>query len=200
MTCSVHIAAGAGALVLCDDDKRRAQCPVCQEIEFRCQRWDHNDQFGSDPWIPDVVPPGCAATISVRVLAMDRSCWKCGKTATCVVGLYPTQPARTDHWPRMVDEESRAWVKDLLVRAGLGLIAESIKPRWSSTVGARYLSNGCQHCDALQGDFPLGEEASEMFSTGGVGVFTTLMVAEISSLAWQHVVHGERGQGGNLLM
>ncbi|MEV4927777.1 hypothetical protein [Streptomyces roseoverticillatus] len=200
MDCSVHIAVGAGVLVLCDDGKRRVQCPVCREIEFRCRRWDLNDQFGSDPWIPDAVPPGCTATINVRVLAMDRSCWKCGETTTCVVGLYPTQPARTDQWPRMVDEESLAWVKGILAGAGFGGVAESIKPRWSSTVGARYLSNGCQLCDALQGDFPLQEEASELFQEGGVEAFHTLVVAEVSSLVWQQVVHGERGQGGNLLM
>lgn len=131
---------------------------------------------------------------------MDRACWKCGETTTCVVALYPTQPAPTDQWPRMVDEESLAWVKGLLDQAGFNRIAESIKPRWSSTVGARYLSNGCQHCDVLQGDFPLGEEASELFSAGGVEAFTSLVVAEVSSLAWQQVVHGERGQGGTLLM
>lgn len=118
----------------------------------------------------------------------------------CVVGLYPARPARADIWPRSVDETSLAWVKDLLEEAGFDLLAASIKPRWSSTAGQRYLSNGCQHCDALQGDFYLEDEASDLVREGGADALDTVLVADVSSPVWQRTVHGEHGEGGGLLM
>lgn len=195
MECSLQVAAGAGVLVPCEDGKRRMRCPVCQEVEFRHMRWNERDQFGTEPWISDTVAAGCAATVAVRVLALDRPCWKCGETTTCVVASHPHRPAPTDSFPRMVDETSRVWVKGLLKEAGLIRIAESIKPRWSSTVGGRYLSSGCLHCDALQGDFPVEEEASDLFGEQGLEAFSTLLVAEVPTPVWHRLVHGERGEG-----
>jgi hypothetical protein len=40
-----------------------------------------------------------------------------------------------------------------------------IKPRFSRTVGSAYISQGCRHCDAIIGEFPLSEDFSEVFST-----------------------------------
>ncbi|MFB7435161.1 hypothetical protein ACFCZ5_27870 [Streptomyces microflavus] len=200
MECSVQVGAGAGVLVPDDNGKRAVQCPVCQVVAFRCERWDESDQFGTDPWITDAVPPGCAATISLRILALNRECWKCKASTVCVVGLYPSRPARTDRWARWVDEDARAWVKPLLAGARFEGIAESIKPRWSSTANGRYLSNGCQRCDALQGDFPVEEEASDLVREDGVDALDTLLSAQVPALVWQRVVHGERGSGSSLLM
>ncbi|MER5691143.1 hypothetical protein ACWDBO_05970 [Streptomyces mirabilis] len=200
MDCSVDVAAGAGVLVTWDDGKRRVQCPVCQDVTFQRERWDENDQFGADPWLPDEVPAGCGATISVRVLTLNRPCWKCGEIATCVVGLYPSRPACTDPWPRSVDEISLMWVRELLEQAGFDWLVNSIKPRWSATARKRYLSNGCQHCDALQGDFPLEEEASDLVRESGVEALNTLLVAEIPASVWRRTVHAERGEGGGLLV
>ncbi|MFE9413896.1 hypothetical protein ACFYN0_34700 [Streptomyces sp. NPDC006704] len=198
--CSVTIAAGAGLLVPCVDGKRRIQCPVCRDVALRCERWDENDQSGTDPWITDVVPIGCAPTIPVRVLALKRPCWKCDEVITCVVGLHPDRPSPAEGSPRVVDERSRAWIKELLQDHGFVRLAASIKPRWSSTLGHRYLSSGCINCDALQGDFPLDEEASDLVREGGVESLDTLLVAEIASPVWQRVVHGLRGEGSGLLM
>ncbi len=173
---------------------------MCQEILLRHERWDERDQFGTDPWLPDAVPAGCAPAISVRVLTLNRLCWKCRQVTTCVVALYPSRPASTDLWPRTVDEDSLVWVRDLLQRAGQHRLARSIKPRWSATAGVRYLSNGCLHCEALQGDFPLEEEASALVREGGPQALDTALVADVPTLAWLRFVHGERGEGGGLLM
>lgn len=200
MECSVQVDAGFGVLATGDDGKRGVQCPVCRDIAMRCERWDENDQFGTDPWIPDRTPPGCAATIPVRILALRHECWKCGETTACVAGLYPQRPARTDYWARSVDETSRAWIKPLLEDAGFARLAGAIKPRWSATAGVRYLSSGCEHCDALQGDFFLHEEASDLVREDGMDALETLLVAEVPTPMWQHVVHGECGEGGSLLM
>ena len=40
-------------------------------------------------------------------------------------------------------------------------LAAAIKDRFSKTAGDSYLSNGCQHCDAIQGDWPLGHVISD---------------------------------------
>ncbi|MHA4816143.1 hypothetical protein ACXZ65_17505 [Streptomyces aculeolatus] len=192
--------AGSGKLVPCDDGKRGVQCPVCQEVAFRHERWDHQDQFGTDPWIPDAVTPGCSTTIAVRLLALHRPCWKCQETATCVVGLVPVQPARQDRWIRSVDESSRVWIKEALAQAGQFRLANTIKPRWSSTAGSRYLSSGCWNCDALQGDFPVEEEASGLLHEGGVDAFDSVLVVDVSTPVWQRTVHGERGDGSGVLM
>lgn len=84
--------------------------------------------------------------------------------------------------------------------SGYTLLAAAIKPRWSATTRTRYLSNGCEHCDALQGDFLVGEEASALLSKGGVDALDTLLVTEVATSVWQRVVHGERGDGGSPLM
>ncbi|MFI5700883.1 hypothetical protein ACIA78_12640 [Streptomyces xanthochromogenes] len=173
---------------------------MCQEVAFRHERWDENDHFGTEPWISDVVPAGCAATMSLRVLALDRLCWKCGEATTCVVGLYPSRPSQADCYAKTMDESSRVWIKELLEEAGYTQLADSIKPRWSATVGRRYLSNGCLHCDALQGDFPVEEEASDLVREEGVGALSTLLVVEVPAPVWQRVVHGDHGEGGGLLM
>ncbi|MFJ6730542.1 hypothetical protein ACIQPQ_37225 [Streptomyces sp. NPDC091281] len=198
--CSVPVAAGAGVLVPCEDGKRRVQCPTCQDVTFRCERWNEKDQFGTDPWITDVIPAGCASTLPVRVLALTRPCWKCGEATTCIVGLHPERPSPAEGSPRTVDESSRAWVKELLHEQGFTRLAASIKPRWSSTLSQLYLSNGCLYCDALQGDFPLEEEVSDLVRDGGVEALDTLFVTEIASPRWQRVVHGTRGRGSALLI
>ncbi|WP_328299183.1 hypothetical protein OG389_16140 [Streptomyces sp. NBC_00435] len=200
MECSVQVDAGAGALVAGDDGKRGVRCPVCQNVVMRRERWDENDQFGTDRWIPDETPWGCAVTIPVRILALQRKCWKCSETTACVAGLYPQRPARADQWARSVDDTSRVWIKPLLEQAGFARLAGAIKPRWSSTAGQRYMSSGCERCDALQGDFPVDEEASDLVRADGVDALDTLLVAEVPTPVWQRVVHGERGEGGVLLM
>ncbi|MCF3129115.1 hypothetical protein [Streptomyces olivochromogenes] len=199
MDCSVEVAAGAGVLVTWDDGRRRVQCPVCQEVAFRHERWDENDQFGVGSWFPSESPAGCGATISVRILTLNRPCWKCGEVSTCVVGLRPFRPALTDPGPRSVDGISLVWVRELLEQAGVDWLASSIKPRWSATMRQRYLSNGCQHCDALQGDFPLEGEVSELVRESGVEALDTVLVADVPALVWQRTVHGERGEGSGLL-
>ncbi|MET7794673.1 hypothetical protein ABZV25_12940 [Micrococcus luteus] len=91
-------------------------------------------------------------------------------------------------------------MKELLEQAGADWLANSIKPRWSTTARRRYLSNGCQHCDGLQGDFPLEEEASELVQEGGVEALNAALVADIPTLVWQRTIHGERGEGSGLLV
>ena len=56
----------------------------------------------------------------------------------------------------MVLEQTRAFGHDLRLKMA------AFKKRYSKTVQARYLSQGCPHCDALWGDFHLGEAVFEL--------------------------------------
>lgn len=55
----------------------------------------------------------------------------------------------------LVLEQTRAFSRTLPLKLA------TFKERYSKTVEARYLSQGCPHCDALWGDFPLSEAAFE---------------------------------------
>lgn len=53
-----------------------------------------------------------------------------------------------------------------------------IRPRRSRARPVPYLSNGCVHCDAIQGEFPLREDLAAFRSEGGT--FTDLLAAHVS--------------------
>lgn len=56
----------------------------------------------------------------------------------------------------IIMDQVRAFSRDLPLKVA------TFKERYSKTVQARYLSQGCPHCDALWGDFPLSETAFEL--------------------------------------
>ncbi|MBV8525688.1 MAG: hypothetical protein JOY71_26840 [Acetobacteraceae bacterium] len=41
-----------------------------------------------------------------------------------------------------------------------------IKPRYSKTAGRKYVSQGCHHCDAIVGEFPMRERFLELCTDG----------------------------------
>ncbi|MFD8627911.1 hypothetical protein ACFV4E_29220 [Streptomyces hygroscopicus] len=69
-----------------------------------------------------------------------------------------------------------------------------MKYRYSRTARQRQLANSCQHCYALQGNFPVQEDALErVVSTDGPDGLDTLLVADYPVLEWQAVVHDVAG-------
>ncbi|MFD3504348.1 hypothetical protein ACFWWT_37735 [Streptomyces sp. NPDC058676] len=56
----------------------------------------------------------------------------------------------------------------------------------------RQLSNGCGHCDALQGNFPVHQEATGRVTASGVDGLDTLLVAACPVLE-QAIVHDNSG-------
>jgi hypothetical protein len=46
------------------------------------------------------------------------------------------------------------------------------------------LSNGCQHCDAIQGDWPLGQPVSEYAQAGLLDDLPVLATIEVIDTAW----------------
>lgn len=93
--------------------------------------------------------------ITAKLIPVIEPCWKCKKNTKSIVGVYFYNSAReeiscvcfTDNGiPELIMEHT-----DNIILASHGVGA--IKSRYSKTVDGSYLSNGCCHCDAIQGDF-----------------------------------------------
>ncbi len=98
-----------------------------------------------------------------EVFVARTRCWRCHKTTRVITGLnfaagkvLPNCPdvECSIHAFDKVAEGGAKIIRQLLpgyllARHGIGMI----KPRDSKTVMSRYISNGCVHCDALQGRF-----------------------------------------------
>ncbi|NUK05780.1 hypothetical protein [Streptomyces lunaelactis] len=86
-----------------------------------------------------------------------------------------------------------ALVKRLLHQNGRMDLATTIASRYSRTMRERQLSNGCRTCDALQGNFPVHDEAMGRVTLAGVEGLNTVLVANCPVLEWQAVVHDNSG-------
>lgn len=109
----------------------------------------------------------------------------------CIIGVYPARPSR-GYCGLFTTEtgQTMALAVRLLERSGRGDLAATVKYRYSQTARKQQLTNGCQHCDALQGNFPVQEDAfARVVSAGGPDGLDTLLVADCPVLEWQAVVH-----------
>lgn len=107
--------------------------------------------------------PALGLQMPVEVDSVRIPCWRCKKMTGIVTGLtfaagriLPGCPdihaSIYDLSEELPDGDSEVMAilsPDLLRRHGLGVV----KPRRSKAVGRSYLSNGCVHCDSLQGRF-----------------------------------------------
>lgn len=109
-------------------------------------------------------------------ILFENSCWKCSRTGLAFFIDMPAclitggDPFR---YPGIVREISLALggIHDQL-RLG------TVKRRYSRTVGEAYLSQGCPHCDALWGHFPLQEQAISISAAMAHGERTDRIRAE----------------------
>lgn len=144
--------------------------------------------------------PAISMEMPVEVFAVTVPCWCChGETGIvtemrfAASRLFPGCPdipvlfyEMEEQLSRGVEEAMSILPVDLLRKHGIG----EIKPRSSKTAGVRYLSNGCVHCDALQGRFYEHEYAygSELaFETSAVfkvGWAEQLESSVTSALVW----------------
>ena len=111
------------------------------------------------------ISPPDGSDIPVDICALPGSCWKCGGATRPIVGVFVPDDTFGRRYLDFVEVAHRlaAVVPENELRAlGIG----PIKLRRSRTVPEGYLSNGCVHCDAIQGNFPLHEELAEFQSTG----------------------------------
>ncbi|MET9770338.1 hypothetical protein [Streptomyces sp. NPDC006415] len=183
--------AGRGFLGKGLDDGWEVRCPTCQHIT---ELADTDDFDPGNIELPTTPPPGSGTTVALRVLALTRDCWSCGKDTVCLTGLYPQRPARGYAGLHTTDNpHTMALVQRLLQQHGHGSLAATIKSRYSRTMRERQLANGCAHCDALQGNFPVHEEAHRRLASGGVNGLDTLLVAVCPVLEWQAVIYDNSG-------
>jgi len=102
-----------------------------------------------------IKPALLTETTTVIVRGFDHTCRKCRKPMTCVVAVHAEGARQSDDWVWFEDKHALSFARDLLLRAGQDQLAAAIKERFSKTADESYLSNGCPHCDAIQGDWPL---------------------------------------------
>ena len=103
----------------------------------------------------------------------------------CVVGFVPVRRSAVfDGGPQGDDEIGLALARRLLTAAGRTALANSILVRHSRTMGSSSLSNGCLHCGALQGVFPVGEDLTALLASRGVDALDVLVTAELPTLDW----------------
>ncbi|MDF4251214.1 hypothetical protein [Streptomyces sp. WMMB303] len=190
-TCSVWVFAGGGFLLKAETGWQ-VQCEECHRLDELAQ----SDDFDPEEIEPPTAPPsGCKNALALRVLGMTRECWKCGHPTICLVGLYPQQPARGYVGLHTTEnEQTMILAQRLLQEHGRSDLAATVKSRYSKTARERRLSNGCGHCDALQGNFPVQEEAfARVVSAGGADGLETLLVADCPMLEWQAIVNDQGG-------
>ena len=106
---------------------------------------------------------------------------------TCVIAIHAEGARRSDDWVWLEDKDALSVARDLLLRAGQGQLAATIKERFSKTAGESYLSNGCPHCDAIQGDWPLGEEVSDYGRGAVLEELPVLATEHVATAVWQEV-------------
>ncbi|WP_175400023.1 hypothetical protein [Tsukamurella pseudospumae] len=93
---------------------------------------------------------------------MPYECWRCNEK--CLVPwLVHTRYWNADgrkhqHDSEMItSEKALPYIQEFLHTSGDKEYAQTIMPRRSKTMRTTYLSHGCRRCDALFGDFPLGD-------------------------------------------
>ncbi|MTD43781.1 hypothetical protein GKE82_05535 [Conexibacter sp. W3-3-2] len=100
---------------------------------------------------------------TIQVVAIPEQCYRCGGVTRGIVGVLA--PRSTGTVFREFDDVAEALANvldpEVLRVGGIG----PIKLRRSRTRG-RYMSNGCVHCDAILGSFPLWERLNEVLSEG----------------------------------
>lgn len=107
--------------------------------------------------------PHIGKMLPLDVSAAYTDCWRCKKTTGIITDLCfaasRVQPDVADVHASIYDFDDddgngatllmRTLHYTVLAKHGIG----EIRPRYSRTEGKKYLSNGCVHCDALQGRF-----------------------------------------------
>ena len=130
-------------------------------------------------------------TVRARVLALPEICYRCHQPTRSVVGVL-VRAELTDDPDGFIPFDDVA--ETLAALLGRNRLAElgigELRRRWSGVVKRAYLANGCRHCDALQGSFPL-HEALIGHRASGAG-YEELVITEVDlPAALTPGLHGE---------
>jgi hypothetical protein len=105
-----------------------------------------------------------------------------------VIAVHAQGARQSDDWVWFEDKHALAFARDLLLKAGQVQLAATIKDRFSKTAGDSYLSNGCQHCDAIQGDWPLGRVISDYAFVAPLEELPVLATYAVAETVWRGIV------------
>ena len=73
-----------------------------------------------------------------------------------------------------------------VIASNLGFAASRcVKERFSKTGGCSYLSNGCQRCDAVQGDWPLAQAIRDYVLGSPLDELPVVATWRISDATWR---------------
>ena len=123
----------------------------------------------------------------ITVRGLDITCWQCHQPTTAVVGLHPASAVGGD-LVTCDDEQSLAAAAELLRSTGNVGLVRPIKVRTSRITGTTTLTNGCQHCDALQGDFFIyHQQLKEVLSAGGADRLEHLADGDLPAQRWERL-------------
>ena len=123
----------------------------------------------------------------ITVRGLNMTCWQCRRPTTVIVGMHVASAVGGD-LVTCADEQALAAAGELLRATGSVGLVRSIKVRTSRTTGTTALSNGCQHCDALQGDFFIyHQELLDVLSANGVDGLEHLADADLPSERWEQL-------------
>lgn len=106
--------------------------------------------------------------VAAAILVLPELCYRCGRPTKSIVGLLLPSDLTPDP-DGFVDFDivapliAAALPNSELGRLGIG----PLKMRRSRLQPDGYLSNGCLHCDSIQGSFPLHEGLTEFLAEGG---------------------------------
>lgn len=133
---------------------RKDDCLWGQRIELG--RFIRGCLAGAFVWAP-----GLNQQVPLELWAAEQDCWKCHRPTSIVTRL----DFRVDHIVpgarpvsmKLEDFDSPGGTASLMAalrqvdlkQVGIG----ALRSRFSRTLGSAYLSNGCVHCDSLQGAF-----------------------------------------------
>lgn len=134
------------------------------------------------------LPPGDRLpSVTVVVRGFETFCWRCREPTTSVVAVHAQACEHSEEWVWFEDKPALELARRLLLAADQNRLAATIKQRFSRTAGGRYLSNGCLHCDAIQGDWPLGQAISDYATGVPLGELPVLAVASIPRASWEAI-------------
>jgi hypothetical protein len=151
-------------------------------------RWDLDTRRwyvppGVDPapfarWLAPAAPPLAGPTVPARVLALPELCYRCHRQTRNVVGvLVPAELTDDPDGFVPFDDVAEALAARLDGDRLADLRIGELRRRWSGVVRRAYLSNGCCHCGAIQGSFPVHEALIAHRAAGGG--YEELVVMEV---------------------
>ncbi len=111
--------------------------------------------------------------ISVAVLGLSERCWKCGETTMLAAGLRFEEPIGipmpdTNDGFLLFDDETSDIIAGILTpKIRKQHSVGEIKMRYSKSADGSYVSNGCVHCGAIQGNYPLQEVFESIYANAG---------------------------------